>query len=102
MRRPPKPWAEPSLCCACRCSVPRWQRLCDLCWRLLPAARRAEIRDAREREAWHLVAERVRAAADWLRRHGPAAQAARVCGEREHEVSGGELAHSAAEGWGAE
>lgn len=76
-------WDEPQLCAHCRGTIPRWKRLCDTCWSLLPWSVRKPILDARDAKAPHIVAARVADASAWLKRHSPAAEAARRLGERE-------------------
>jgi predicted amidophosphoribosyltransferase len=68
---------EPELCLACRDRVEPWMRLCDGCWRLLPPARRRAIADARQTGAKHVISQRFRQAAEWLRANTPAVLADR-------------------------
>lgn len=101
-RRGGRSWREPELCRGCRCSVEPWQALCDACWRLLPAARKRAIVEAKARKAAHLVSAAVRAAAAWLKEHGPAAEAARRCGERDAGGPSAQLRTGLAVGGGHE
>jgi hypothetical protein len=80
MRRRPRP---PNLCIAKGCGreIPRWQRLCDPCFRRLPFDRRRAIAEAGQAKAPHIVARLTAEAAAWLADHTPAAEAARRMGE---------------------
>lgn len=62
--------------------IARWKRLCDGCFRRLPFDRRRAIAEAGEARAAHLVSQLSIEAAQWLREHSPAAEAARRTGER--------------------
>lgn len=78
MRQP-----TPFLCPVTGCGQTRrkWQAVCDGCWTLLPADRRAAIRSARHQKARHLEAKASIAATAWLNLHSPWAEASRRVGD---------------------
>jgi hypothetical protein len=88
-RRRSRP-GEPRTCLTpgCGAAIAAWKRLCDPCFARLPRPRRKAIIEARQARAPHLVQQHSRAAAEWLAKHSPAAEAARRLGERE-PVPGG-------------
>ncbi|HEY1605600.1 MAG TPA: hypothetical protein VGF77_08365 [Allosphingosinicella sp.] len=65
----------------CGAAVPRWKRLCDAHWRLLPFDQRRAIAVAGQEKAIVRVSELSLAAARWIAEHSPAAEAARRMGE---------------------
>jgi hypothetical protein len=69
----------PALGCGRR--LERWQRVCDPCWKLLPADLKRGIIAAKNSRNPIEVSERARAAVAWLAEHSPAAIAARQLGE---------------------
>lgn len=81
MRRRRQP--EPKRCIVRGCGreIPRWKRLCDPCFRLLPFDQRRAIAQAGQERAPHRVAQLALDAAAWLAAHAPAAEAARRLGE---------------------
>lgn len=81
-RRRSRQWREPVLCAHCRSSVVR-PGLCDTCFGLLPWPRKKKLIDARADKAPHLISLAISEGVDWLKHHGPAAEAARRAGERD-------------------
>ena len=76
---------QPHICLTPGCgrSIERWKRLCNSCWCRLPFDQRKAIAAAMSDRATHIVTRLAAAAAEWLTRHSPAAEAARRLGERE-------------------
>lgn len=73
-RRPPR---HVCIVRGCGAELPRWKRICDAHWRLLPHDQRAAIAQAGQAKAFARVDFLVREAARWLADHPPAAEAAR-------------------------
>lgn len=65
----------------CGVELPRWKRLCDPHWRLLPYDQRVAIAQAGQAKAFARVDELAIDAARWIAAHSPAAEAARRIGE---------------------
>jgi hypothetical protein len=68
-------------CAACPRGIERWMRLCNPCWKRLPADQQRAIVAARQAGNQMDVSALTRAAATWLTEHSPAALVARQLGE---------------------